>query len=574
MATNKNIKINLDYSDFSGGISDCQRKMGLLTEQFKMQQSALGNNASEVDKLAVSQSNLSSKIDLQMQIVEMASQRYKALSESEGATAAQVDNAEKAYMKQITTLNNLTNELETVNQKLDEATNAEQQMGEESNTASANTANFGSSVANTIATITSFVSAAQQAAQAVRDVATEATQWADDLQTLSSQMGVSTTTLQQFGYAANFVDVSVETMQSSMSKLTREMANAQGGSAQASKAFNDLGVSITNADGSLKSTEQVFYEVIDALGQIENVSQRDAAAMSIFGRSAQELNSLIEQGSGALRGYGDEAEQMGIVMSEDEVQALAKMQDSFDKLDQAMEASSRKIRATVAPALSSLAGVLAESDPAILGAANGFRKIMEVAGSLAPTLQAVAMMSNTAAMAKNTMAIASTTAAAAETGLGAAAMGANLAMLPELVVIGLIAIALVALAFAIKGLIDTYKEYVEAAEKATQATQSFTDAAQGVDPSAESSSSSGTKHYALGGRVSGRKVWVGEQGAELVELPSGSTVYNHQESSNMSSSNNVFNVTIDARNVDDFNKVVNVFGGLSQSMNRGNKVNG
>ena len=66
----------------------------------------------------------------------------------------------------------------------------------------------------------------------------------------------------------------------------------------------------------------------------------------------------------------------------------------------------------------------------------------------------------------------------------------------------------------------------------------------------------------------------GEQGAELVDLPSGSTVYNHQESRNMSSSNNVFNVTIDARSVDDFNKVVKVFSGLSQSMNRGGTVNG
>ena len=97
---------------------------------------------------------------------------------------------------------------------------------------------------------------------------------------------------------------------------------------------------------------------------------------------------------------------------------------------------------------------------------------------------------------------------------------------------------------------------------------------RGSSSSNDSTSNSGKGHYALGGRVSGKQVWVGEQGAELVELPSGSTVYNHQESRNMTSSSNVFNVTIDAHNVDDFNKVVKVFSGLSQSMSRGGKVNG
>lgn len=120
MANNKNIKINLDYAEFSGGIQDCQRKMGLLTEEFKLQQSALGNNATEVDKLTLKQSSLAQKIDLQIQIVEKAKDRFEAIANAEGATATQVDNAQKAYMKQITTLNQLTNELADVNNKLEE----------------------------------------------------------------------------------------------------------------------------------------------------------------------------------------------------------------------------------------------------------------------------------------------------------------------------------------------------------------------------------------------------------------------------------------------------------------------
>lgn len=570
---NKNIKINLDYSEFSGGITECQRKMGLLTEQFKMQQSALGNNASEVDKLTLAQSTLQQKIDLQVQIVEKASEKFKALSESQDATSAQIDNAQKAYTKQITTLNELTNELEKVNDKLEEVKDEESNVSSSTEETSGSFQNLASSITAPVAVMASLVSAMQQTAQALGDIATKSTQLADDLATTAVQMGVTTTTLQELSYAAAFVDVSVETMQSSMSKLTKSMSDAQSGSATAQNAFRQLGVSIQEADGSLKSSEEVFYEVIDALGEIANPTERDAVAMQIFGKSAQELNSLIEAGSGSLQAYGAEAEALGIVLSESDVQALAEMQNSFDRLNSVMDAAQNKVSAAIAPAFAGIADVISNMDPAILAAIAGFGSLLGVVSSLAPTLQAVAAIAQLVTVSKTALTAATTAATIAETDFGFAALFAHAAMLPEIIVIGALATAIIMLVAEIREYLEVLQELETAQNAAAQSTRNFSDAASG-SKSSEGSSTSGSKHYALGGRVSGNKVWVGEQGAELVELPTGSTVYNHQESSNMTSSSNVFNVTIDAKSVDDFNKVVNVFNGLSQSMNRGGRVNG
>lgn len=567
MANNKNIKINLDYAEFSGGIQDCQRKMGLLTEEFKLQQSALGNNATEVDKLTLKQSSLAQKIDLQIQIVEKAKDRFEAIANAEGATATQVDNAQKAYMKQITTLNQLTNELADVNNKLEES-------GETSNSASQSIGNLVTSITTTTAVIASMISAVQQVAQTIGEVATRSTEWADDLETLSSQIGVSTTTLQEWAYASDFVDVSVETLQSSMSKLVRSMSEAQNGSTSAQAAFDSLGVSYQNIDGSLKSTEQVFYEVIDALGGIENVAERDAISMAIFGRSAQDLNTLIEAGSGSLQEYGKEAQQLGIIMSGDQIQALSSMQNSFDKLNNVMNASKNLLSASVAPLFASIADAISQVDPAILAVVGGFGSLIGVVSSLAPLLQGVAAITQLLTMSKIATAAATTVETVAEAGLGATAMATNVALLPQIAIALALTAALAGLAYAIYKIIDLLTQEADAADKAASSTEKFANASRGSSYSNDSTSNSGKGHYALGGRVSGKQVWVGEQGAELVELPSGSTVYNHQESRNMTSSNNVFNVTIDAHNVDDFNKVVKVFNGLSQSMSRGGKVNG
>ena len=567
MANNKNIKINLDYAEFSGGIQDCQRKMGLLTEEFKLQQSALGNNATEVDKLTLKQSSLAQKIDLQIQIVEKAKDRFEAIANAEGATATQVDNAQKAYMKQITTLNQLTNELADVNNKLEES-------GETSNSASQSIGNLATSITTTTAVIASMISAVQQVVQAIGEVATRSTEWADDLETLSSQIGVSTTTLQEWAYASDFVDVSVETLQGSMSKLVRSMSEAQNGSTSAQAAFDSLGVSYQNIDGSLKSTEQVFYEVIDALGGIENVAERDATSMAIFGRSAQDLNTLIEAGSGSLQEYGKEAQQLGIIMSGDQIQALSSMQNSFDKLNNVMNASKNLLSASVAPLFASIADAISQVDPAILAVVGGFGSLIGVVSSLAPLLQGVAAITQLLTMSKIATAAATTVETVAEAGLGATAMATNVALLPQIAIALALTAALAGLAYAIYKIIDLLTQEADAADKAASSTEKFANASRGSSSSNDSTSNSGKGHYALGGRVSGKQVWVGEQGAELVELPSGSMVYNHQESRNMTSSSNVFNVTIDAHNVDDFNKVVKVFSGLSQSMSRGGKVNG
>ena len=118
--------------------------------------------------------------------------------------------------------------------------------------------------------------------------------YADDVATLAVQTGVSTQRLQEWSYASNFIDTSVDTITGSMTKMLSSLNSAADGNEAAQKKFTDLGIAINDFDGNLRSSEAIFWDAIDALGKIENPTERDAAAMELFGKSAKELNPLIE----------------------------------------------------------------------------------------------------------------------------------------------------------------------------------------------------------------------------------------------------------------------------------------
>ena len=142
-------------------------------------------------------------------------------------------------------------------------------------------------------------------AASIGAVAYKSGQWADDLNTLSKRYSLSTEELQKYGAAADLVDVSVETIAKSHLKLEKSMASASKGTGSQAEAFEKLGVSVTDADGNLRDGDTVWQETIAALGTMSNETERDALAMQIMGKSAAELNPLIEDGGETYKQVAD-----------------------------------------------------------------------------------------------------------------------------------------------------------------------------------------------------------------------------------------------------------------------------
>lgn len=175
---------------------------------------------------------------------------------------------------------------------------------------------------------------------------------ADDLNTLSKVTGIGTDQLQKYASAADLVDVSVETIAKSQQKLKKNMSEASKGSKTQTAAFEKLGVSIANADGTLRNSDDVFTDVIAALGQLEEGTERDALAMDLFGKSATELNPLIADGGATYQQVAELYEKYNLQpISQDTLDKANAFNDTLDQLKILGSNALQTIGAKVAEAL-------------------------------------------------------------------------------------------------------------------------------------------------------------------------------------------------------------------------------
>ena len=209
----------------------------------------------------------------------------------------------------------------------------------------------------------------------------------DDLNTLAKQTGLTTDEIQKMQYASDLVDVSFDDISGALKKLKSKMDPAN-------KTFQKLGISVTNADGSLRDATDVFYESLDALSQIQNETERDQAAMELFGKSADSLAGIIDDGGAALKAFGKEAEDMGLILSGETLDNLNTLNDVVDKTKATFTGAFAKAGATLAetfaPALEkaaafaqTLADKIANLSPEQLKLVTG---IAAVVAAIAPLL--------------------------------------------------------------------------------------------------------------------------------------------------------------------------------------------
>lgn len=184
-----------------------------------------------------------------------------------------------------------------------------------------------------VGALTAIGAAVVKAGKQLWQTANEAGDYADALLTSSQQTGLAAKQLQELQYATRFVDVEIDTLTGSMAKNIKNMQSAANGSKSTAAAYKELGVEYQNADGTLRDGKTVYWEVIEALGAMKNETQRDAIAMQILGKSAQDVNPLIKIGAGELQKLAAEADALGIIMDDKTVAALGRFDDVMEKVD-------------------------------------------------------------------------------------------------------------------------------------------------------------------------------------------------------------------------------------------------
>lgn len=186
---------------------------------------------------------------------------------------------------------------------------------------------------------------------------------ADDLNTLSKQSGFSTEQLQMWQYGADRVDVAVEDIVKSAQKLKKNMVST---SSDVSDAWKRLGISVTDSRGKLKNSTDVFNEAVMALSKVKNETERDTLAMTLFGKSADSLAGIIDDGGEAFQKFGQEAKDAGLILDQDALNKANEFNDAIDKLKAQSAGTFAEIGTEIAGMLIPFMDDLGESISAVL----------------------------------------------------------------------------------------------------------------------------------------------------------------------------------------------------------------
>lgn len=206
-------------------------------------------------------------------------------------------------------------------------------------------------------------------------LAVKAGQSADEINTLSKQSGIAADTIQKMQYAADMLDVDMNTAVSAAAKLKRGLDKNE-------ETLVGMGVAVRDSNGQYRDMESIFMNTIAALSKIENETERDKVAMDLFGKSADELAGYIDDGGAAFRELSQAATEKGLIISDEELQKANEFNDTLDELKTTVGMDLMQAGANIGQALLPVLEKLAEF---ITNLVDGF-------SNLSPTMQGVIMV--------------------------------------------------------------------------------------------------------------------------------------------------------------------------------------
>lgn len=197
----------------------------------------------------------------------------------------------------------------------------------------------------------------------------------DRLGKTSEKLGVNVELLQKMRFAAEQTGIAQNTLDMALQRFIRRVGEAQNGTGEAKGALEELGIQLKNSDGSLRSTEQVLFDVADGIQNTEDASTRLRLAFKFFDSEGAALVNTLKGGSDGLQDFFSEAEQAGIIIDDTTVTAFENFSDSSSKLFQQISTVTKYIIAAFLPVLEALVERLSKGIEAAAKLSGGFKEL-------------------------------------------------------------------------------------------------------------------------------------------------------------------------------------------------------
>lgn len=235
-----------------------------------------------------------------------------------------------------------------------------------------------SSIAKGAAAVgTAVVAGATAVGTAAYKMAMSTAEQADYIDKLSERTGIGREELQRWKHAADQSGVSVDSFKNGIKKMSDVVDDANNGSKTAATAISRLGLSLD--DLNKMSTEEKFNAITAALADMEDGAERNALGNDLLGKSYTEMLPMLNAGSEGMEALKREADDLGLVMSEDAVKAGVKLGDTIANVKDAFGGLMNRIGVAAIPLIQQFADMIIA----------GLPKIQALFDSLIPVISSI-----------------------------------------------------------------------------------------------------------------------------------------------------------------------------------------
>lgn len=193
----------------------------------------------------------------------------------------------------------------------------------------------------------------KEIAQGIAKIITETGKYADELFDLADATGMSAKAIQEWQWVAKSAGVDTNTVTTAVEGLTQKLARG-GESSPLNRALEELGVYARDASGQLRNGGEVANEVINRLADLENVTDRNVKGAQIFGGAWKELAPILALGKDAIQDLKTEANELGVVMSEDDLKAANDFRVETEKLSTRIGVDLKRAVVAILPVLGNM----------------------------------------------------------------------------------------------------------------------------------------------------------------------------------------------------------------------------
>lgn len=162
---------------------------------------------------------------------------------------------------------------------------------------------------------------------------------------VAETIGITTKALQELQYTGAQFHVSTETMDSALEKFSKNLGIAATGSGALAKILKENHVVIT---GDLNKDLLNYANLIAGATSAE---QRNLLVTTAFGKNAEEMGLMFNEGAAGIKRAADEADAMGAVLDGTALASAQTLDREFIKMQAQIGVTFKEFTITIAPAL-------------------------------------------------------------------------------------------------------------------------------------------------------------------------------------------------------------------------------